>query len=98
VFTSELRGNIREADLIERSFSVEICLRSRCLATVCVNTPQYVTLSRVQLFGSLGVLSELNEIIIVFAMEYMNKEIKSIGIVTCMDMTAHGVWIVNRIY
>jgi hypothetical protein len=44
LFTSALRSNVRDADLIENSFSVEICLRSRCLATVCVNTPQYGTI------------------------------------------------------
>jgi hypothetical protein len=40
VFTSVPRSNVRDADLIENSLS-EICLRSRCLATVCVNTPHY---------------------------------------------------------
>jgi hypothetical protein len=34
MFTSPLRSNVRDADLIENSLSVEICLRSRCLATV----------------------------------------------------------------
>jgi hypothetical protein len=41
LFTSALRSNVRDADLIENSFSAEICLRRRCLATVCVNTPHY---------------------------------------------------------
>jgi hypothetical protein len=41
LLTSALRSNVRDTDLIENSFSVEICLRSRCLATVCVNMPQY---------------------------------------------------------
>jgi hypothetical protein len=42
MFTCALRSNVRDADLIESGFFVEMCLRSRCLATVCVNTPQYL--------------------------------------------------------
>jgi hypothetical protein len=41
VFTSALRSNLREADLIENSLSVENYFPSRCLATLCANTPQY---------------------------------------------------------
>jgi hypothetical protein len=39
--TSALRSNIHNADLIENSLSVEICLPSRCLAMLRANTPQY---------------------------------------------------------
>jgi hypothetical protein len=42
VFTSALRSNVHDADLIENILSVEICLRSRCLATVLANTPHCV--------------------------------------------------------
>jgi hypothetical protein len=42
VFTSALRSNFRDADLIKNSLSVEICLLSRCLATLWANTPHYI--------------------------------------------------------
>jgi hypothetical protein len=40
-FTYALRSNVRDADLIENSLSVEICLPNLCLATLWANTPQY---------------------------------------------------------
>jgi hypothetical protein len=41
VFTSALRINVRDADLLENSLSVEVCLPSRCLATHWENALQY---------------------------------------------------------
>jgi hypothetical protein len=48
MFIAALRSSVRNADLIESSFSVEMCLRSRCLATVCVNTPHYINHPTIQ--------------------------------------------------
>jgi hypothetical protein len=44
VFTSALRSNNRGADYIENSLSVEVCLPSRCLATLWANPLQYYKL------------------------------------------------------
>jgi hypothetical protein len=41
VFTSELRSNGRDADHIEHSLSVEVCLPSSWLATLWANPLQY---------------------------------------------------------
>jgi hypothetical protein len=48
VLTSALHSNVRDADHIENSLSVEICLRSRCLATVWANTPHCPLLKAVR--------------------------------------------------